>query len=193
VHSRRVRVLCNELSLLLPRGARVLDVGSGDGLLASLVQSARPDVTVSGIDVLVRGDTRIPVTPFDGNRIPFEDQSFDVVMFVDVLHHTADPAVLLREAARVARSSIVIKDHRLEGPCARPILTFMDWVGNARHGVSLPNNYWPERRWRETFDTLGLAVGDWHTDLGLYPGLADRVFGGSLHFVARLQPGRPVA
>jgi SAM-dependent methyltransferase len=188
VHSRRVRVLRDRLASLLPQGARVLDVGAGDGFLGFEVQRTRPDVALSGIDVLVRGDTKIPVTAFDGSTIPFPSKSFDVVMFVDVLHHTLDPLVLLREAVRVARHSIVIKDHRLDGVLAGSTLAFMDWIGNARHGVSLPNNYWPERRWRDTFAELGLGIGAWHTDLGLYPGLADRVFGRSLHFVARLEP-----
>jgi SAM-dependent methyltransferase len=34
------------------------------------------------------------------NRSPFSEDSFDMVMFVDVLHHTSDPRVLLREAVR---------------------------------------------------------------------------------------------
>jgi SAM-dependent methyltransferase len=188
VHSRRVRVLRDELVALLPRGARVLDVGAGDGLLSSLLAAARPDLTLSGIDTLVREETKIPVTRFDGEHIPFEAKSFDVVLFVDVLHHTDDPMVLLREALRVARHSILIKDHRLEGAFAKPTLTFMDWMGNARHGVALPNNYWPERRWRAAFEDLRLVVTGWNSDLGLYPWVADLVFGRSLHFVARLEP-----
>ena len=130
------------------------------------------------------------MSQFDGKTIPFDRGSFDVVLFVNVLHHTDDPAALLSEAVRVAGHSIVIKDHLLDGALARPTLTLMDWVGNARHGVSLPNNYWPERRWRETFGSLGLTISEWHTELGLYPKVADLVFGRSLHFVARLESGK---
>jgi SAM-dependent methyltransferase len=173
---------------MLPNGARVLDVGAGDGFLGLEVQRSRPDLAVSGIDVLVRERAMIPVARFDGRTIPFDSGSFDVVMFVDVLHHTEDALVLLREASRVTRHSIVIKDHRLDGVLAGSTLALMDWIGNAGHGVALPNNYWPERRWRETFDALGLRIRDWQTELGLYPGLSDRVFGRSLHFVARLEP-----
>ena len=186
VHSRRVRVLCNHLSELIPSGSTVLDVGCGDGLLASLILQKRPDIDVSGVDVMAREQTAIPVRPFDGTTIPLPDKSKDVVMFVDVLHHTADPMVLLREAVRVARNTVVIKDHSLEGLLAGPTLKFMDRVGNERYGVSIPYNYWAEQKWLDAFATLGLTVVHWQKHLGLYPRPANWFFERSLHFVARL-------
>ena len=67
------------------------------------------------------------------------------------------PTVLLREAARVARQGVVIKDHTRDGILAGPILRFMDFVGNAHHGVALPYNYWPRRCWIGAFEELGLS------------------------------------
>lgn len=186
VHGRRVRVLRDSLCALIPQNARVLDVGCGDGLLASLMMEQRPDVEISGIDVLERPDTKIPVSEFDGSHIPFGDKSFDVVMFVDVLHHTDDPAVLLAEAGRVATHT-VIKDHRLNGFLAGPTLRFMDWISNALHGVVLPYNYWPHEKWKQSFASLNLRVQEWREDLQLYPKPADWLFGRSLHFVCQLK------
>lgn len=188
VHNRRVRVLERHLSELIPAGATALDVGCGDGLLAHRIQRRRPDVRIDGLDVLVREGTPIPVRPFDGRTIPAADASVDAVLFVDVLHHTDDPTVLLREAARVARRAILIKDHTRDGLLAGPTLRFMDYVGNAHHGVALPYNYWPRRRWDEAFRGLGWAVCAWKIDLRLYPKPADWIFGRSLHFIARLEP-----
>jgi SAM-dependent methyltransferase len=186
VHKRRVRVLRDHLAALIPQNARALDVGCGDGLLDHLMLQKRPDLELRGIDVLVREQTFIPFDEFDGLMIPHADASFDVVMFVDVLHHTQDPMVLLREAARVARKAVVIKDHTLDGWLAGLTLGFMDWVGNARHGVVLPYNYWPQQRWWEAFDTLGLTMSAWKKDLRLYTRPAIWLFGRSLHFIARL-------
>lgn len=186
VHNRRVDVLCRHLSELIPPDSSVLDVGCGDGLLSSLIMRKRPDVRTRGIDVLVRPQTHIPVEAYDGQRMPVEDKSYDVVMFVDVLHHTDDPMVVLREAVRVARKAVVIKDHTRDGLLAGQTLRFMDEIGNERHGVRLPFNYWPRQKWLEAFDTLGLAVGKWRKDLHLYPPPASWLFDRSLHFVARL-------
>ena len=185
-YSRRLIRLRDLLAENISAGERVLDVGCGDGQIASLIMHLRPDIDVRGIDVLVREKTKIPVSSFDGERFPFPDKSFDVVMFSDVLHHTKDPRVLLSEAARVSKRAIVLKDHTLDGPFAYSTLRFMDWVGNARHGVVLPYNYWPKRRWMETFNSMGLMVRNWKEDLRMYPFWADPVFGRSLHFVARL-------
>jgi SAM-dependent methyltransferase len=190
VHSRRVRVLCAHLASIIPERSTTLDVGCGDGLLAHLIAQRRPDVEMTGLDTLVRNESHIPVRSFDGRVIPYDAASCDTVMFVDVLHHTDDPMILLREAARVARKSIVIKDHLREGWLAGPTLRMMDWVGNAPHGVTLTYNYWPLQRWRDAFETLHLKIGVWKDRLDLYPRAIDWMCGRSLHYIARLDVSR---
>jgi SAM-dependent methyltransferase len=186
VHSRRVTRLAKNIAPLIPRDAKVLDVGCGDGALAALISELRPDIRIEGLDVLVRSQTAIPVRHFDGTHIPYDDATVDVVLMVDVLHHTDDPLVLLRESARVARGEILVKDHLREGFLARLTLRVMDWVGNARHGVRLPYNYWSRAEWKAAFDDLSLVVRHCQSTLNLYPPPASWLFDRSLHFVAAL-------
>ena len=186
VFGRRVRVLAGHLVSLIPENCRILDVGCGDGTIDSLIMQQRPDVTIEGIDVLVRPGAHIPVKSFDGTTIPFPDRSFDAAMFIDVLHHTDDPLVLLREAARVAKI-VLIKDHFREGFLSNETLRFMDWVGNAYHGVVLPYNYWSRAQWERAFSQLNLHISSMKNSLGLYPAPASWVFDRGLHFVAALQ------
>lgn len=185
--ARRVRVLSHRIAALLPEHASILDVGCGDGDIDVHIQRERPGVSIEGIDVLVRPNAKIPVSEYDGHEIPFPDDAFDGLLFVDVLHHCDDAAALLRDARRVARRFIVIKDHRLDGFLAGPTLRFMDDVGNARFGVRLPYNYWSHSRWHEVFGELDLRVAAWEQDLGIYPVPADWIFGRGLHFLARLE------
>jgi SAM-dependent methyltransferase len=186
-----VNVLSSWFARLAPRGARILDVGCGDGLISASLQSQRPDLNIRGIDVLPREVSGIPVEIFDGRRIPYDDASFDVVLFSDVLHHTEDPGVLLREARRVATLGVLIKDHFRKGLLAGPRLRFMDWVGNARFGVALPYNYWSENQWRDSWRRIGFHPAELVTNLGLYPAPANWIFGAQLHFVALLTQRPP--
>jgi SAM-dependent methyltransferase len=183
---RRTAVLADTISRALFDAQTALDVGCGEGSMDLLIEAAVPGLVIRGVDVLVWPEARIPVEKYDGYRLPFDDKNFDAVMFVDVLHHTDDPMVLLREAKRVARRAIVLKDHIMDGALAYLILRFMDWVGNAHHNVALPYNYWSERRWRTAFAELGLGVEQWQTMLGLYPWPVSLVFERGLHFVTRL-------
>jgi ubiquinone/menaquinone biosynthesis C-methylase UbiE len=123
---------------------------------------------------------------FDGKRIPFDDDTFDAVTLVDVLHHADDPIQLLRESRRVSRRSVLIKDHTRTGILADATLRFMDRVGNARHGVALPYKYFSREEWDQAFAEVGLSIASWEKRLNLYPFPASVVFGRSLHFVAEL-------
>jgi len=190
VMGRRVRVLAAHVAQVLPERARVLDVGCGDGQIARLVMELRPDVSIEGIDVLVREHTAIPVAQFDGERIPHDDGAIDVAMAVDVLHHTPSPPRLLAEMARVARRAVVLKDHLREGFAAGLTLRAMDWVGNAPHGVVLPYNYLSRAEWEQAFVSAELRPEVWLDDLGLYPPPVSWVCERKLHFVTRL--GRAV-
>ena len=122
VHGRRVRMLARHLAAMIPPQASVLDVGSGDGKLARLLLDMRPDLQLQGVDIMVRPQTQIPVIAYDGEHLPYEDHSVDVVTIIDVLHHTDDPLATIREAFRVARKAVIIKDHTCSGLFGRPIL-----------------------------------------------------------------------
>jgi len=186
VVNRRVEVLTNWFAKFVPSGSRILDVGCGDGLISALLRQKRQDISVQGIDVLPRANALISVELFDGAALPFPDSSFDLVLLSDVLHHTADATVLLREGRRVAKH-VLIKDHYREGFAASARLRFMDWVGNARFGVALPYNYWTRQQWQTAWQQLSLRPEQLVTNLRLYPRPADWVFGAQLHFIALLE------
>jgi ubiquinone/menaquinone biosynthesis C-methylase UbiE len=187
VYSRRIKILVRYLADILPKETTVLDVGCGDGLLAHCIQNRRPDISTEGIDILVRDKTYIPVRPFDGKNLPYLDNSFDVVRFIDVLHHTNDPRVLLKEAHRVTKRYILIKDHNADGFLAKYTLKFMDYIGNAHHGVILPFNYWNDNQWRQTFLDLSLVETKRFNTLNLYAHPFNLIFDRKLHFITLLE------
>jgi SAM-dependent methyltransferase len=187
IHRRRVGRLAEWFDRLLPPRASVLDVGTGDGRLAARLRERRPDLELRGVEVAPREGCAIPVDAFDGLKLPFAADAFDVVLFADVLHHAEDPRRLLAEAVRVSRRQLLIKDHLREGLLANATLKFMDNVGNRRFGVPVRADYWNRSQWEEAFRQLNLSVERRETRPGLYPWWLNWWFGRSLHFIALLE------
>jgi SAM-dependent methyltransferase len=188
VDGRRVERLGSELAPLLPPGADVVDVGCGDGRLTRRLAELRPDCRFVGLDIQARPEAAVSVQIFDGRRLPLDDRSRDAVLLVDVVHHAENPLALVADAARVARRTVVIKDHLCDRPLSGPVLRFMDRVGNRRHGVALPFNYWSRRQWSDAFRRVGWYPTVWLERLKLYPIGLDALFGRGLHFIASLAP-----
>jgi len=186
VFNRRIQVLATQLSGLLLDKHRLLDVGCGDGHLDILISKHLSEIQIEGIDILIRPNTYIPVKQYDGKKIPYADNSVDTVMFIDVLHHTEYPKILLEEAKRVAKHTILIKDHLSNGFISESILKLMDWVGNYHHNVVLPYNYLSQEEWNIIFSSLNLTPKVKKTELGLYPFPANLIFEKNLHFIIEL-------
>jgi SAM-dependent methyltransferase len=90
-------------------GDRILDLGSGPGSVCLLLRSKGFAVTPVDIQDAAL-DARVKPLLYDGRRLPFTDDAFDVALLLTVLHHAHDPAAVLAEAGRVARRVIVIED-----------------------------------------------------------------------------------
>src|ERR1700682_1153403 len=82
VFGRRVRVLSKFLAVEIPSGASVLDIGCGDGTIASLITRQNPKVSIRGIEFAPRPTCLIECAPFDGAAIPHPSASFDMCMIV---------------------------------------------------------------------------------------------------------------
>jgi SAM-dependent methyltransferase len=103
----RRRIVRDELSRLGVRpGARVLDAGCGSGrLLDSLAgygQVSGLDMNPNSVEIAKRrGHEDVRQGPVES--LPWEDETFDLVTCLDVVEHTADDRVTMRELSRVAK------------------------------------------------------------------------------------------
>jgi methionine biosynthesis protein MetW len=103
----------NALAQLVPVGARVLDLGCGDGAMLAHLQATRGcsgyGVEIDDANVLacVQRGVNVIQLNLDEGLAMFDDASFDVVLQIDTLQHLRNAEVMLRETTRVGRIGIV--------------------------------------------------------------------------------------
>lgn len=114
------------------RELRVLDVGCGVGLTDAFLE---PHVgTMIGTDVseeMVRRaaaeNPSVAYTAYDGLTLPFEDDSFDLVFAICVVHHVPPDrwSAFVAELARVTRPSgiVAVGEHNPLNPLTRLVVS----------------------------------------------------------------------
>ncbi len=101
------------IARLVPQGARVLDLGCGDGALLAWLQEQKAcsgyGIEINDANLLACVQRRVNVIQLNLNEglSMFDNASFDVVLQIDTLQHLRNAEVMLRETARVGRMGIV--------------------------------------------------------------------------------------
>ena len=101
------------IAALVPTGARVLDLGCGDGALLAYLQQHRGcsgyGVELDDANVLacMRRGVDVLQLNLDQGLQEFADQSFDVVLQIDTFQHLHNAQTMLLETVRVGRMGII--------------------------------------------------------------------------------------
>ncbi len=118
----------------------------------------RPSVYFRGIDIQSDRKSMISKKIYDGKHIPYKDNSFNVVTVLDVLHHTDNIPSLLKEAGRVSKKYVIIKDHAKRGPLSKILICFTDFISNAPYGIKCAFNYPSVEEWKKYIDEADLKI-----------------------------------
>ncbi len=151
----RSEIVLERISPFIKKSAKIVDVGSGTGDIAFLLEKQGKDITP--VDVADFHGIRLMKTIiYDGKRLPFSDKSFDAALLLMVMHHTPNPDVVFSEAARVAKEIVVIETS-FTNPVNKWFTVITDAMGNLRL-QAFWNSYKTDGQWRGFFSEKGFKI-----------------------------------
>ncbi|MEO7742774.1 MAG: methyltransferase domain-containing protein [Usitatibacter sp.] len=158
---RRMRLARVLPTIARHRDCRLLDIGCG--WEARLLFEVEPYVREAvGIDFkapeIEHPKLRTLAVTLD-KRLPFEDQSFDVVTLLAVLEHLSHPRAMLEEISRVLRpgGEVVLT---VPSKAAKPVLEFLAYRLKVVSQAEIRDHkeYYDRRSLHEIFAGTGLRV-----------------------------------
>lgn len=164
----RAREKADLVAPFLSRGDRILDLGAAEGFVAErLVQTCGVEARL--VDVIDLNRSELPHLVYDGRRLPFEDDRFDVAVLVYVLHHAMDPRQVLREALRVASRRVIILESTYVRRWEHKMLRLIDHSANLVRSLGRMEretlHFRTFQEWLDFFDNLNVRVAA-RRDLG---------------------------
>lgn len=106
----RANLVLNIFQRWFNKRDKVLDVGSGTGVIAYMLKS-HLGVTMMASDVKNYLQYDIPFVKIKNDKLPFRNNTFSVVLLIDVLHHIdkLKQEQLIIESIRVAKNIFIFE------------------------------------------------------------------------------------
>jgi 2-polyprenyl-3-methyl-5-hydroxy-6-metoxy-1,4-benzoquinol methylase len=143
----------------LPRGAAIVDVGSGDGSQIALLSQRGFRMTGVERDVKSASLQGEPAQVFEGSAEALPEQlprgGFDAVMFKQVLEHLVDPVAALRNAAQLLKPAGVMF---VEVPNNESAIARQSGLSWQHMDVPRHINFFTQQTLQATATAAGLAV-----------------------------------
>ena len=107
------RVDFDVITALVSDGARVLDIGSGDGALLEILHERRGidgrgiELSQKGVNECVARGLSVIQGDADHDLVYYPDQTFDYVILSQTIQATHNPKIVLDQLLRIGRRAIV--------------------------------------------------------------------------------------
>lgn len=162
VRSFRANQILNSFKNFVNTGESMLSVGDGDGYVSNKIQE-KTGVIIKGLDILFFEKYReksIPLILYDGEEIPFPDESFDITAGIFLLHHCENFHLTLREMIRVSKKKLLIVEDVFNNRIEQLFLRFFDFIENRTFSskMPIPYNFHSLIQWKEIFQQYNLKL-----------------------------------
>jgi len=127
-------------SLVNENTKKILDVGCASGWFLHMLSKKFPNAKCVGIDsykdAIMYGKKKyknLTLVDADGHKIPFSDESFDLVICTEMLEHVLDPNKVIQEIKRVLKPDGLAVIEMDSGNMLFRLIWY--WWTNMRNGV----------------------------------------------------------
>lgn len=90
----------------IPPESKVLDMGAANAFYYKPLTARGHKYT--GLDVVMPNWVLANIMLYDGGKIPFPDQHFEVTIVICMLHHVHDTDTLMKEVWRVTKNKVIV-------------------------------------------------------------------------------------
>lgn len=153
--SYRAKNMIGEISRFLRKEDKIIDIGSGTGNVCEFLVKEQFQVIPLDVKNLSFVKSVKPVI-YDGERMPFKDNSFDIALLLTVLHHTPCPEKVIEEAKRISKRIIIIEDI-YTNKLHKYLTYFVDSLINFEF-VGHPHTNKSDKEWKGLFKQMGLKL-----------------------------------
>lgn len=151
-----------EITPLLKNGEKILDFGCGDLLFARKLKKRNKSLKMTGVDVVnAHALKNISFVKYEGDKLPFENGTFDTVISVYVFHHCDDAELAFKECLRVAKKRVILIEAIARNRAEILPMKFMDWFFNVWKPEPIPLTFQFKtlNEWETIFKNLDLKIG----------------------------------
>jgi SAM-dependent methyltransferase len=166
--------LAEIISSLCENNSYILDFGCDDGSTAKMIMKLKPSLKIVGVDIQNNHPSKIPRKIYNGEKIPYPDNTFDIVLSLEVLHHTKDMMRHIKEIKRVSKKYILIKDHMTYSAFSKLLICFTDFISNVPYGIKCAFNFPTSKQWNKMFNKLNLKIIEKPENLNFGFGINER-------------------
>ncbi len=162
IRNFRANKILNTIRFFIKPGDLILSVGDGDGYVSLRIQE-KTESLVQGLDILHYTKYRVqgvPLVIYDGKKIPFADESFDISAGVFLLHHCENIEFILQEMIRVSRKKIIIVEDVFNNRLEHVFLRIFDTIENRTFSIEMPipYNFQSLSQWKKIFKNVNLKL-----------------------------------
>ena len=152
----RARTKFNLFKEFIDDKSKIIDIGCGSGQFSLELQNKNHEVTA--VDVRDKTNTKA-ITPviYDGVKLPFDDNQFDISMLITVMHHCQHPDDVFAEAVRVSKNKIFVLEDVYSNCFMKRLTWFMDSLMNLEF-KGHPHTNKSESGWDKLFKAHNLKL-----------------------------------